>query len=84
MIIPMVAARKEEYLKVFFIATTFSVLGGLFGYMIGLFFLDIAMIVIEFYGYEERVFALQDKLSTKGGFSLARYNVSSWFYPTSI
>ena len=70
MIIPMVAARKEEYLKVFFIATTFSVLGGLFGYMIGLFFLDIAMIVIEFYGYEERVFALQDKLSTKGGFFL--------------
>jgi len=70
MIIPMVAAKKEDYLKIFFIATVFSVLGGLFGYLIGLFFLDIAMTVIEFYGYEEKVFLLQDKLSTKGGFFL--------------
>ena len=66
----MVAAKKEDYLKIFFIATVFSVLGGLFGYLIGLFFLDIAMTVIEFYGYEEKVFLLQDKLSTKGGFFL--------------
>ena len=33
-------------------------------------FLDIAMVVIEFYGYEEKVFLLQDRLSTKGGFFL--------------
>ena len=70
MIIPMVAAKKEDFLKIFFIATIFSVLGGLFGYLIGLFFLDIAMVVIEFYGYEEKVFLLQDRLSTKGGFFL--------------
>ena len=26
------------------------------------------MVIIEFYGYEEKVFQIQDKMSTKGGF----------------
>ena len=67
MIIPMVVAKKKEYVKIFLIATIFSVLGGLFGYMLGVFFLDISMVVIEFYGYEEKVFEVQEKLSSKGG-----------------
>ena len=70
MIIPMVVAKKEDYLKIFLIATIFSVLGGLFGYMLGVFFLDMSMVVIEFYGYEEKVFKVQDKMSSKGGFFL--------------
>jgi membrane protein YqaA with SNARE-associated domain len=70
MIIPMVVAKKEDYLKIFLIATIFSVLGGLFGYMLGVFFLDMSMTVIEFYGYEEKVFEIQDAMSTKGGFLL--------------
>jgi len=68
MIIPMVIAKKEDYFKIFLIATIGSVLGGLFGYMLGVFFLDASMIVIEFYGYEEKVFEIQDKMSSKGGF----------------
>ena len=40
MIIPMVVAKRNDYLKIFLIATIFSVLGGLFGYMLGIFFLD--------------------------------------------
>ncbi len=68
MIVPMVVAKKEDYLKIFLIATAGSVLGGLFGYMLGVFFLDIAMGIIEFYGYEEKVFEIQNKMSTKGGF----------------
>ena len=70
MIIPMVVAKRDDYLKIFIIATTGSVLGGLFGYMLGVFFLDIAMVVIEFYGYEEKVFEVQNKMSSKGGFFL--------------
>ncbi len=70
MIVPMVVAKKEDYLKIFLIATIFSVLGGLFGYLLGAFFLDISMTVIEFYGYQEKVFDIQDKMSTKGGFFL--------------
>ena len=68
LIVPMVVAKKEDYIKIFLIATFGSVLGGLFGYMLGVFFLDAAMVIIEFYGYEEKVFAMQDKMSTKGGF----------------
>jgi len=70
MIIPMVVAKKKDYLKIFLIATIFSVLGGWFGYMLGVFFLDMSMFVIEFYGYEEKVFQVQDKMSSKGGFFL--------------
>ncbi len=35
---------------------------------LGVFFLDASMVIIEFYGYEEKVFEMQDKMSTKGGF----------------
>ncbi len=68
MIVPMVVAKREDFLKFFFIATLGSVLGGLFGYMLGVFFLDTAMTIIEFYGYEEKVFEIQNTMSTKGGF----------------
>jgi len=38
MIVPMVIAKKTDYQKIFFIATIFSVLGGLLGYCFGFFF----------------------------------------------
>ena len=65
MIVPMVIAKKNDYLKVFIIATLFSTLGGILGYFIGSSFLDISMKVVEFYGYEEKVLSLKDNL-TKG------------------
>ena len=49
MIIPMSLAKKEKYLKIFFIATLFSSLGGLFGYFIGSLFTDKAIMLIGFY-----------------------------------
>ena len=67
LIVPMVIAKKNDYIKIFIIATLFSALGGLFGYFIGSVFLELALKVIEFYGYEENVFNLQLKLSEKGG-----------------
>ena len=67
MIIPMVIAKKS-YLKIFFIASIFSVLGGIFGYMLGAIFFDIAMNVIEFYGYENKVISLKNSLSQGEGF----------------
>ena len=48
MIVPMVVAKREDYLKIFIIATTGSVLGGLFGYMLGVFFLDVSMASLNF------------------------------------
>ena len=70
LIVPMVIAKKNDYIKIFIIATLFSALGGLFGYFIGSVFLELAMKVVEFYGYEENVFDLQLKLSGKGGLFL--------------
>jgi len=70
LIVPMVIAKKNDYIKIFIIATLFSALGGLFGYFIGSVFLELSMKVVEFYGYEENVFNLQLKLSEKGGLFL--------------
>ena len=68
MIIPMVIAKKKNYLKIFLIASIFSVLGGIFGYMLGAIFLDTAMNIIEFYGYEKKVVSIKNNLSQGEGF----------------
>ena len=68
MIIPMVIAKKKEYLKIFLIASIFSVLGGIFGYLIGYLFFDLAIYVIEFYGYQDKVENLKLSMSRGSGF----------------
>ena len=65
MIVPMVIAKKNDYLKIFLIATFFSTFGGVLGYFIGSYFLDIGMSVVGFYDYEDKVLTLKDNL-TKG------------------
>ena len=67
MIIPMVIAKKKEYLKIFLIASIFSVLGGILGYLIGYLFFDLAMYVIEFYGYQDKVENLKLSMSQGNG-----------------
>ena len=67
MIVPMVMAKKNDYLKIFLIATLFSAFGGVFGYFIGLYFLDVGMAVVEFYGYEEKVLTLKNSLTEGTG-----------------
>ena len=68
MIIPMVIAKKNKFLKIATIATIFSVLGALFGYFIGyVFFNEVGIKIFEIYGYENPNF-LKEKFSTKGGF----------------
>ncbi len=68
MIIPMVIAKKKEYLKIFLIASIFSVFGGVFGYLIGYLFFDLAMYLIEFYGYQDKVENLKLSMSQGSGF----------------
>jgi len=65
MIVPMVIAKKNDYLKIFLIATIFSTLGGVLGYFIGSYSLEIGMSVVEFYSYEEKLIKLKESL-TKG------------------
>ena len=72
MIVPMVIAKKQHFIKIALIATIFSVLGGLFGYLIGyVFFNEIGFKIFQFYGYEN-VNVLKEMFSTKEG-------MFSWF-----
>ncbi len=68
MIIPMVIAKKKTFIKIFLIASIFSVLGGILGYLIGYLFFDLAMYVIEFYNYEDKVENLKSNMSKGSGF----------------
>lgn len=68
MIIPMVIAKKRNYLRIFLIASIFSVLGGIFGYILGSIFFDLATSVIEFYGYEDKITNLKNNLLDGDGF----------------
>jgi membrane protein YqaA with SNARE-associated domain len=68
MIVPMVIAKKNDYLKIFLIATFFSTLGGILGYFIGSSFFDFGMNIVEFYGYEDKVINVKNKLTDGTGF----------------
>ena len=68
MIIPMVIAKKRAFIKIFLISSIFSVLGGILGYLIGYLFFDLAMHVIEFYNYEDKVKDLKLSMSEGSGF----------------
>ena len=68
MVIPMVISKKKDFIKIFLIATFFSVFGGVFGYFLGAFFFDIGMQIMSFYGYENKLADLKSNLINSEGF----------------
>ena len=68
MIFPMVIAKKNDYIKIFLIATFCSSFGGLFGYFLGSTFLEIGMNLLEIYGYEQKVIDLKNNLQSGASF----------------
>ena len=68
MIAPMAIAKKKDFFKIFIIATIFSVLGGILGYILGAFFFDYAMNIVEFYNYEREMIDIKNALSQGDGF----------------
>ena len=68
MVIPMVISKKDDYFKIFLITTIFSVLGGVLGYLIGVFFFDLGNQVMNFYGYENKLNSLKERLLNNDGF----------------
>ena len=68
MVIPMVISKKNDFIKIFLIATIFSVLGGILGYFIGALFFDLGMQIMSFYGYEDKIAYLQNDLINSEGF----------------
>ena len=68
MVIPMVMSKKTDFKKIFLIATIFSVLGGMFGYVIGAFFFEFGAYIMNFYGYEDKLYDLKESLIKNDGF----------------
>ncbi len=68
MIVPMVISKKNDFLKIFFITTIFSVLGGILGYFIGAFFFEFGSNVMNFYGYEDKLSNIKENLINSDGF----------------
>ncbi len=68
MVIPMVISKKNDFKKIFLIATIFSVLGGVFGYIIGAFFFELGAHIMNFYGYEDKLYNLKESLIKNDGF----------------
>tara|TARA_Y100000996_G_C22352579_1_gene573430 strand:+ start:39 stop:644 length:606 start_codon:yes stop_codon:yes gene_type:complete len=67
MVIPMIISKKNDFIKIFLIATIFSVLGGIFGYFLGAFFFDIGIQIMNFYGYEEKFTSIKNNLLNDEG-----------------
>ena len=68
MVIPMVISKKNDFIKIFLITTIFSVLGGILGYFIGVFFFDVGMQIMSFYSYEDKLTNLKNNLINSEGF----------------
>ena len=68
MIAPMAIAKKNDFFKIFLISTIFSVLGGMLGYILGAYFFDFSMSIVEFYHYEEKILNLKNTLTQGEGF----------------
>ena len=68
MIIPMVIAKRKDFIKIFLISTIFSVLGGILGYLIGAFFFDFGSEIMNFYGYEKKLSNIKNNLVNSDGF----------------
>ena len=68
MVIPMVMSNKNDFIKIFLITTIFSVMGGMFGYLIGTFFFEFSSQIMNFYGYENKLINIKENLINTDGF----------------
>ena len=68
MVIPMVISKKTDFKKIFLITTIFSVLGGMLGYVIGAFFFEFGAQIMNFYGYEDKLYNIKESLIRNDGF----------------
>ena len=67
MLIPMVIAKRSEFLKISLIAVIFSVLGAIVGYLIGyVFFNEIGVKIFEIFG-AENANVFKEKLASETG-----------------
>ena len=80
-LIPMVLADRARAWWYAFVATLSSVLGGLFGYLIGAVVFDqIALPLLEFYGYSEQFQTFADWFSDQGAWIVLFAGVTPFPY----
>ena len=66
-LIPMVLSRPKKWIRIGIIATFFSVLGGVFGYFIGIFLWEfIGEPIIHFYKLSDEFLIFQNNYNSKG------------------
>ena len=68
MVIPMVISKRANFRKIFLIATIFSVLGGMLGYVIGASFFELGAHIMNFYSYEDKLYSVKESLIRNDGF----------------
>ncbi len=68
MVIPMVISKKNDFIKIFLIATISSVMGGILGYLIGVFFFYFGIQIMSFYSYEDKLSDIKNNLLNSDGF----------------
>ena len=68
MVIPMVISKKNDFIKIFFITTIFSVMGGMLGYIIGAFFFEFGENIMNFYSYGDKLSNIKNNLINTDGF----------------
>ena len=64
----MVISKKNDFKKIFLITTIFSVLGGMFGYLIGAFFFEFGSNIMNFYDYGNKLASIKKSLTNNEGF----------------
>lgn len=81
MLIPMVLANRNEAWKIAAICSLFSVLGGIFGYVIGVYFFElIGETIINFYGYAEKFERFAAGYEEWGGWIVAFFGLTPFPY----
>lgn len=70
MLIPMVLSEPKKVWRFAFIATIASVLGGIFGYLIGYFAFELIEPIINAYGYQTAYHQVMDWFSRYGFFAV--------------
>jgi membrane protein YqaA with SNARE-associated domain len=72
LIIPMILAAPTRAWRIALVATVSSVVGGLFGYLIGAFLFDaVAQPILAFYGYEAQFASFQARYNEWGAWIVA-------------
>ncbi|MEP3247866.1 MAG: YqaA family protein [Sneathiella sp.] len=81
MLIPMVLANRSQAWRIAFICSLFSVLGGLFGYVIGYYFFElVGEAIVGFYGYEEKFTHFKNQYDEWGGWIVAFFGLTPFPY----